>query len=255
MWPALDDGSSSSVTGVLLVLLAVTCYGFAANVSVPLQQEYGPLPVVFRSQLLALAMTAPFGIFGLGRSHFAWNSTAAVAALGALGTGVAFIAMGTLLGARRRGAWRGRRLLRADRRRHRRCRVPRRARRRARRSPAWRSSSSARCSRAGRIGARPPCLQTEVDRDRARRGRRDIRPRPARDRSRPSTRAGFPSPCARPAPTGTPIATRLRTDAAIVTTEPASVPSASRTASAPAITFVAYDPRPGRSRAPRPGAR
>jgi drug/metabolite transporter (DMT)-like permease len=97
MWPALDDGSSSSVTGVLLVLLAVTCYGFAANVSVPLQQEYGALPVVFRSQLLALAMTAPFGIFGLGRSHFAWSAMAAVAALGALGTGVAFIAMGNLL--------------------------------------------------------------------------------------------------------------------------------------------------------------
>ena len=42
-------------------------------------------------------MTAPFGIFGLGRSHFAWSATAAVAALGALGTGVAFIAMGNLL--------------------------------------------------------------------------------------------------------------------------------------------------------------
>ena len=42
-------------------------------------------------------MTAPFGIFGLGRSHFAWSAIAAVAALGALGTGVAFIAMGNLL--------------------------------------------------------------------------------------------------------------------------------------------------------------
>jgi drug/metabolite transporter (DMT)-like permease len=33
MWPALRDGSSSSITGVLLCLLALLCYGFAANVS------------------------------------------------------------------------------------------------------------------------------------------------------------------------------------------------------------------------------
>jgi drug/metabolite transporter (DMT)-like permease len=105
MWPALDDGSSSSTTGVLLVLLAVTCYGFAANVSVPLQQQYGPIPVVFRSQLLALAMTVPFAIVGFTDSSFAADSMAAVVALGALGTGVAFIAMGALLA--RVGAARG----------------------------------------------------------------------------------------------------------------------------------------------------
>jgi drug/metabolite transporter (DMT)-like permease len=97
MWPALRGGSSSSATGVLLVLFAVLCYGFAANVSVPLQQEYGTLPVILGSQLIALAMTAPFGIVGLGHSSFGWDSMAAVLALGALGTGVAFVAMGALL--------------------------------------------------------------------------------------------------------------------------------------------------------------
>jgi drug/metabolite transporter (DMT)-like permease len=97
MWPALRDGSSSSTTGVLLVLCAVLCYGFAANVSVPLQQQYGTLPVIFHSQLFALLMTAPFGLAGIGRSSFGWNSLAAVVALGVLGTGVAFVAMGALL--------------------------------------------------------------------------------------------------------------------------------------------------------------
>jgi drug/metabolite transporter (DMT)-like permease len=97
MLPALDDGSSSSMSGVLLVLLAVACYGFAANVSVPLQQQYGALPVVFRSQLLAIAMVAPFAAFSLDDSTLTWENGAAVAALGALGTGVAFVAMGALL--------------------------------------------------------------------------------------------------------------------------------------------------------------
>jgi len=97
MWPALDDGSSSSLTGIGLVLLAVACYGFSTNISVPLQQEYGAPAVTFRAQLGALVMTVPFAIFGLGGSEFEPDAFAAVAALGALGTGLAFIAMGTLL--------------------------------------------------------------------------------------------------------------------------------------------------------------
>ena len=97
MLPALDDGSSSSVTGVLLVLLAISCYGFAINVSVPLQQEYGPLPIIFRAQLAAIVMTAPFALFGIGDSHFSADAVAAVLALGALGTGLAFVAMGALV--------------------------------------------------------------------------------------------------------------------------------------------------------------
>jgi drug/metabolite transporter (DMT)-like permease len=98
MWPALDDGGSSSISGVLLVLVAVFCYGLATNVSVPLQQKYGSLAVTFRSQLGALVMTVPFALFGLGGSSFSWTSLAAVAALGAFGTGLAFVALGALLG-------------------------------------------------------------------------------------------------------------------------------------------------------------
>jgi drug/metabolite transporter (DMT)-like permease len=98
MWPVLDDGGSSSLSGVLLVLLAIACYGLATNVSVPLQQQYGPLAVTFRSQLTAIVMTAPFALFGLGGSTFSWRSLGAVAALGAFGTGLAFVALGALLG-------------------------------------------------------------------------------------------------------------------------------------------------------------
>jgi drug/metabolite transporter (DMT)-like permease len=105
MAPALDHGADASASGVALVLVALFCYGIAANVNVPLQQRYGALPVIFRVQLGALAMTAPFGILGFRGSTFDWGATAAVAALGVFGTGVAFVAMSTLLG--RVGAARG----------------------------------------------------------------------------------------------------------------------------------------------------
>jgi drug/metabolite transporter (DMT)-like permease len=105
MFPALDDGADSSATGVALVMVALLCYGVAANLTVPLQQRYGSIPVIFRVQLGALAMTLPFGIAGFGGSTFALDSTLAVVVLGVFGTGVAFVAMGTLLG--RVGAARG----------------------------------------------------------------------------------------------------------------------------------------------------
>jgi drug/metabolite transporter (DMT)-like permease len=70
-----------------------------------LQQRYGALPVIFRSQLVALAITAPFGVAGFAGSSFGWRSVAAVAVLGVFGTGIAFVAMTTLLG--RVGAARG----------------------------------------------------------------------------------------------------------------------------------------------------
>lgn len=97
MWPALDDGAGSSTSGVLLVLLAVGCYGLATNVSVPLQQEYGPLAVTFQAQLAALVMTTPFAIGGIAGSELSWPGLGAVAALGALGTGMAFVALGALI--------------------------------------------------------------------------------------------------------------------------------------------------------------
>lgn len=94
--PAAGEGSSEA-TGVLMVLAAVACYGVATNIAGPLTQRYGALPVMARMVGLAAIWTAPFGLWSLPRSSFAWNAFAAVAALGMLGTGVAFAVMGRLV--------------------------------------------------------------------------------------------------------------------------------------------------------------
>lgn len=98
-------GASATALGVGLVLLATASYGLAANLAVPLQQRYGSLPVILRTQAAALVMVLPFGLVSLPGSRFTWPSMAAVAALGVLSTGVAFVAMASLVG--RAGGARG----------------------------------------------------------------------------------------------------------------------------------------------------
>lgn len=95
----------ASALGVGLLVLAVACYGVATNVAVPLQQRYGSLPVLLRAQLVAVALVAPFGIVGLRSSTFEWGPALAMVPLGVLSTGLAFVAMATLVG--RAGASRG----------------------------------------------------------------------------------------------------------------------------------------------------
>jgi drug/metabolite transporter (DMT)-like permease len=56
------------------------------------------LPVMARMLGLATVWTAPFGLVGLTGSSFGWGSVAAMVALGALGTGFAFVLMGRLVG-------------------------------------------------------------------------------------------------------------------------------------------------------------
>jgi drug/metabolite transporter (DMT)-like permease len=94
--PAVGVGSSEAL-GVALVLGAVICYGLAINISSPLTQRYGSLRVMEKMLALAALWTAPLGIWGLGRSSFAWGSLVAVAVLGTLGTGIAFVLMGRLV--------------------------------------------------------------------------------------------------------------------------------------------------------------
>jgi drug/metabolite transporter (DMT)-like permease len=103
-WPAVQ-GASVTALGAFLVILATVFYGIAANMAVPLQQRYGALPVVLRAQLVALLAVLPFGLAAIPGSHFEWSSALAMIPLGAGGTGLAFLAMATLVG--RAGATRG----------------------------------------------------------------------------------------------------------------------------------------------------
>lgn len=91
--------------GAALALAATVLYGLSANLTVPLQQRYGSLPVVFRAQLFALIAVLPFGVAAIPGSQLAWSAATATLALGLFGTGLAFIAMATLVG--RAGATRG----------------------------------------------------------------------------------------------------------------------------------------------------
>ena len=91
--------------GVALLIFAVACYGIGLNVAVPLQQRYGALPVLLRALGIAALLTIPIGLTALPGSGVTVSNSLALLALGALGTGIAFVAMTTLVG--RAGATRG----------------------------------------------------------------------------------------------------------------------------------------------------
>lgn len=95
--PSAGAGSTEAL-GVVLVVVATIGYAVSLNIVTPLQQKYGSLPLMSRVLWLALPMVAPFGLVGLADSGFSWASLAAVAAVGILGTGAAFVMMGTLTG-------------------------------------------------------------------------------------------------------------------------------------------------------------
>jgi drug/metabolite transporter (DMT)-like permease len=95
--PSLGEGRSEAF-GVLLIFIALVCYGVVLNMAVPLQQKYGSLPVFWRAQMVAMAITIPFGLTGLGESRFELVPVLAILALGVLGTGVAYILIGGLAG-------------------------------------------------------------------------------------------------------------------------------------------------------------
>jgi drug/metabolite transporter (DMT)-like permease len=92
------SGTAATALGTGLVAIAMVLYGLSANIAVPLQQRYGALAVLLRAQLAALVLITPFGLWGLRGSSFAWGPALAMLPLGALGTGVAFVLMATLVG-------------------------------------------------------------------------------------------------------------------------------------------------------------
>ena len=95
--PELQD-SNATALGTVLLLLAITLYGLAANMAVPLQQRYGAIPVLFRAQLAALIIVVPIGLLQVSGSQWAWDSALAMVPLGVLGTGLALVLMTNLVG-------------------------------------------------------------------------------------------------------------------------------------------------------------
>jgi drug/metabolite transporter (DMT)-like permease len=95
--PSLGEGSTQAA-GVGLVLLATLCYGLATNLVVPLQLKYGSRSVMGRMLALATIWTLPYGLMGLSDSSVELAPVAAVSVLGLVGTGAAFLLMGSLVG-------------------------------------------------------------------------------------------------------------------------------------------------------------
>jgi drug/metabolite transporter (DMT)-like permease len=95
--PSLGHGRSSGI-GVALIVVALVSYGFALNVARPLQQRHGALPVIWRAQLVGLLLTAPFGVPELLGAGWAVGPWMSLLALGALGTGVAYVLLATAAG-------------------------------------------------------------------------------------------------------------------------------------------------------------
>ncbi|MFP5577121.1 MAG: DMT family transporter [Acidimicrobiia bacterium] len=93
----LGEGDNAWI-GVLMALGATVCYGFAINIAAPLQRRYGSLAVMARMLALATVWTAPFGVWSVPGSTFEIGPVLSVAFIGAVGTGIAFVVMATLVG-------------------------------------------------------------------------------------------------------------------------------------------------------------
>jgi drug/metabolite transporter (DMT)-like permease len=95
--PSLQDGRGNA-WGIVLILLALVSYGFAINLSRPLQQRNGALPVIWRAVGVTALLTAPTGVPAALDANWRTSSIVAMVALGALGTGAANVMVATAAG-------------------------------------------------------------------------------------------------------------------------------------------------------------
>ena len=89
--PSIREGTTADAKGISLLLLALLSYAVAINLARPLQAIYSPATLMLHVELVALALSIPFGLWGVSRSTFAWSALGALALLGVLGTGFAFV--------------------------------------------------------------------------------------------------------------------------------------------------------------------
>lgn len=88
--PNLGAGGAS-LEGALLVVIAIAAYGVSINIARPLQMTYGALPVLARALGLAALLTAPLGLRDMSEAHWMLVPMLSLLALGALGTGIAYV--------------------------------------------------------------------------------------------------------------------------------------------------------------------
>lgn len=84
------------ILGILLSLTAAACFGAAYNLTVPLQRRNSSLSVIWRAQLVAVALTTPFGVAGLPNSTPSPTGITAILLVGCLSSGIAFAAFAVL---------------------------------------------------------------------------------------------------------------------------------------------------------------
>jgi drug/metabolite transporter (DMT)-like permease len=89
--PSIREGSTADAKGISLLLLALLSYAVAINLARPLQAIYSPATLMLHVELVALALSLPFGLWGVSHSTFTWPALGALALLGVLGTGFAFV--------------------------------------------------------------------------------------------------------------------------------------------------------------------
>ena len=89
---------SSQAKGVVLVLLATVCYGFALNMASPLQAKYGGIVLMANVLSVATVLTFPYAMVNLGDNEWQLSSGVALLTVGCVGTGLAYWIMSSLVG-------------------------------------------------------------------------------------------------------------------------------------------------------------
>jgi drug/metabolite transporter (DMT)-like permease len=89
--PSISHGTAADTKGILLLIVALLSYAVAINVARPLQAIYSPANLMLYVEAVAFTISAPFGLWGITQSTFNFASLGALALLGVLGTGFAFV--------------------------------------------------------------------------------------------------------------------------------------------------------------------
>lgn len=82
-------GADAEAVGVLLVFAAVGCYSLSNNLLPRLAQTVGAPATMAWAMAISSVLLAPWGVWAMGRSEFAWPSAIALMTLGVFGTGLA----------------------------------------------------------------------------------------------------------------------------------------------------------------------